>query len=207
MQVGRRSEGDIRASALEFLNRYHPDDTTPVPIEKIVEFDLRLDIIPVPNLRKSHGIDGALSQDFSQIYVDEYAYNYQPNRYRFTLAHEVGHFVLHRADLENHAVNTIDDWLVYAKEVAGLGDWFETQAHIFARHLLMPSHHLESKFMDFLPEVELLIEQAIAQNIQRSEYLAPAVSKMARMLSPVFQVSEDAARVRIQTHNLDSSFR
>ena len=71
MQVGYRSEDDIRESALEFLKRYHPDDTIPVPIEDIIEFDLRLNIIPIPNLQRLYSIDGALSQDLSQIYIDE----------------------------------------------------------------------------------------------------------------------------------------
>ena len=204
MQVEHRSEDDISESALVFLRKYHPNDTIPVPIEDIIELDLRLNIIPVPDLRKSHGIDGALSQDFSQIYVDEYVYSNVPNRYRFTLAHEIGHFVLHKSDLENDEVNTIDDWLIYAKTVADLGDWFETQAHIFARHLLMPSYHLEAQFHHFLPDVNRLIQSAKKQDIKRLNYLDPAVSAMARMLSPVFEVSEDAARVRILTHKLDN---
>jgi Zn-dependent peptidase ImmA (M78 family) len=202
MQVGNRSEADIRESAHEFLREYHPDNTIPVPIEEIIEFGLRLDIIPVHNLRQSHGIDGALSRDFSQIYVDEYVFNNWPNRHRFTLAHEIGHLVLHKSDLENDEVNTIDDWLIYAKTVASFGDWFETQAHIFARHLLMPTCHLESQFNNFLPDIERLVQDAKKGNIERLNYLDPAVYAMARMLSPVFEVSEDAARVRILTHKL-----
>lgn len=204
MQVRYRSESDISEAALDFLRKYHAIDTIPVPIENIIEFDLGLDIIPVPGLLRSHDIDGALSQDFSRIYVDEYVYNERPNRYRFTLAHEVGHLVLHKTELESDKISSINDWLEYAKHVVGVGDWFESQAFFFARHVLMPSHHLEVKFNQYLPEVDLLVEAARNNGINRSRYLDGAVTAMSRKISGAFAVSEDAARVRIVTHKLDN---
>lgn len=204
MQIGYRSDDNIKEAALEFLSTYHTDDTIPVPIESIIEFDLKLDIIPVPNLHKNHGIDGALSQDFTQIYVDDYAFENWPNRHRFTLAHEIGHYVLHRSDLENGEINTVEDWLVYAKEIAGIGNWFETQAHIFAGYLLMPPQHLESHFYRLLPEIEKLIQSAKNNGIERARYLDAAVNAMAAKLSEVFDVSESAAKVRILRQKLDN---
>ena len=38
----------LRAVADEFLKQHHPSGELPIPIEKIVEFRLRLDIVPVP---------------------------------------------------------------------------------------------------------------------------------------------------------------
>lgn len=52
MQIEYRSDESIKESTQEFLRRYHPDDTIPVPIEEIIEFDLGLDIIPVPGLSR-----------------------------------------------------------------------------------------------------------------------------------------------------------
>lgn len=204
MQIGYRSDENIREAALEILRKYHPNDTIPIPIESIIEFDLELDIIPVPNLHKNHGIDGALSQDFSQIYVDDYAFENWPNRHRFTLAHEVGHYVLHKSDLENGEINTVEDWLDYAKEIAGIGNWFETQAHTFAGYILIPPHHLESQFNRFLPEIEKMIQAAKNSGIERARYLDGAVYAMAAKLSEVFYVSESAAKVRILRQRLDS---
>ena len=40
----------LRRSADEFLARYHPDGTMPVPIENIIEYKFGLDIVPVPGL-------------------------------------------------------------------------------------------------------------------------------------------------------------
>ena len=41
---------DVGKKAAEFLRKYHPTLELPVPIEKIVEFSLGLDIVPMPNL-------------------------------------------------------------------------------------------------------------------------------------------------------------
>jgi Zn-dependent peptidase ImmA (M78 family) len=53
-------------------------------------------------------------------------------RQRFTLAHEIAHFVLHR-DLIGDGV--IDDAMYRSK----LGDWYERQANRWAADLLMPA--------------------------------------------------------------------
>lgn len=41
---------DIRNSADNFLKQYHPSREIPVPIEEIIEFQMGLDIVPIPGL-------------------------------------------------------------------------------------------------------------------------------------------------------------
>ena len=41
----------IRPYAQLFLEKYHPTKTVPIPIEEIIEFELKMDIIPMPNLK------------------------------------------------------------------------------------------------------------------------------------------------------------
>jgi hypothetical protein len=84
----------ITQKAEEFLSRYHPSVTIPIPIEEIAEFKLEVDIVPIPNLRRDFETDGFTSTDLKQIYVDEHLFSEFPARYRFTLAHEVAHIVL-----------------------------------------------------------------------------------------------------------------
>lgn len=93
----------------EVLRRYHPQDTLPVPIEEIIELQLKLDIVPTPGLLKGFEIDGFLTRDFSSIYVDDFVQSNRPTRYRFTLAHEVGHLILHKELLEGLA--TFETWI------------------------------------------------------------------------------------------------
>ena len=204
MQIGYRSDDNIKVVAQEFLLKYHPDDTLPVPIEDIIEFDISLNIFPMPDLKRNYGIDGALSQDFSLIYVDKYCYDNWPNRYRFTLAHEIGHYILHKSDLEDGLpeINSVEDWVVSAKKIASVGSWFETEASSFASYVLMPSHHLESEFNRILPEIELMIQVAIDNKLTRQYYLEGAIDAMASRLSRIFQVSEEAVKVRISKQKL-----
>ena len=65
---------DINDCAEEFLKKHQADVTLPVPIEEIIEFNLRLDIIPFPNLLNNFDIDGFISGDLSCIYVDEFIF-------------------------------------------------------------------------------------------------------------------------------------
>jgi len=90
------SYGDLRRRAGDFLRTHHPDGTIPIPIEEIVESQHRIDIIPVPGLHKAFEVDGFISSDLKAITVDAFVYEQRPGRYRFTLAHELAHAVLHR---------------------------------------------------------------------------------------------------------------
>jgi hypothetical protein len=93
--VRHLSYDQLRRQAEAFLTRYHASKRIPVPIEQIVEFGLKLDIVPIPGLEEAFEVVGFTSSDLSEITVDEYVYESQANRYRFTLAHEDGHVVLH----------------------------------------------------------------------------------------------------------------
>ncbi len=75
----------------------------PVDVFSLVELQLRLDVIPFDDLQAKYRIDAALTQDFTGMYVDAESYVFwergpvwKQNRLRFTVAHEIGHWVLHR---------------------------------------------------------------------------------------------------------------
>lgn len=81
------SYDDLRRQADAFLANHHPAGTIPVPIEEIIEFQLSIDIVPMPGLHTLIETDGFITSDLKEIYVDELVYTKWPNRYRFTLAH------------------------------------------------------------------------------------------------------------------------
>jgi len=130
----------IRKRADEFLARHHPTGEIPVPIEEIVDLKLRMDIIPIPGLRFSHDIDGFTSSDLKAISVDDQAASNYPCRYRFTLAHELGHVVLHAPLYEEHSFSAISEWKDF---VAGIPEveygWLEYQANAFAAWYSFPT--------------------------------------------------------------------
>jgi Zn-dependent peptidase ImmA (M78 family) len=97
MRAPKLSYEDIRRRADDFLLTHHPSHVLPIPIEDIIDLQLRVNIVPVPSLRQAFDIDAFTSSDCTEITVDEAIYNKQPHRYRFSLAHEVGHILLHAA--------------------------------------------------------------------------------------------------------------
>ena len=86
----------ILERACAFLREHNALDSIPVNIEAIVEFELGIGITTMPNLQRDFGTEGFTSSDFSTIYVDEGVFWDVPVRYRSTLAHEIGHLVLHQ---------------------------------------------------------------------------------------------------------------
>lgn len=112
MQVKFLSKERIEEIAEQFLAKYNPDNIFPLDIEGIVEFKLPLDdIVPVENLKRETDHDAYLSKDLKTIFVDQYIYHNVEARYRFTLAHEVGHLVLHRRIFEKLDYESPEEFL------------------------------------------------------------------------------------------------
>jgi hypothetical protein len=65
---------DLRRKADEFLAKYHPAGTIPVPIEEIIEFQFRIDIVPTPGLHQLLETDGFITSDLREIRVDQFVY-------------------------------------------------------------------------------------------------------------------------------------
>jgi Zn-dependent peptidase ImmA (M78 family) len=68
---------------------------------------------------------------------------HHPNRQRFTLAHEVGHLVLHRAEITKqiHVDKGFPMLMRNAESATGVDD-MEIEANFFAAELLMPEEFL-----------------------------------------------------------------
>ena len=95
------SYSDISQRVEFFFNEYHPSIDIPIPIEEIIELKIGLNIFPYPRLYRDHALNGFLSHDLSTISVDEYQYEQLNEKYRFTLAHELGHYILHKSFYQN----------------------------------------------------------------------------------------------------------
>lgn len=64
--------------------------------------------------------------------------NHHPNRQRFSLAHEIGHFYLHKDHFEHQDEDTTH---------RQMKDIMETEANVFASEFLMPSILVKEKFV------------------------------------------------------------
>jgi hypothetical protein len=89
---------DIWKQADELRQCLLPQNTLPVPVLDLAEFDLGLELDPKANLRRAGDIDALLLGDLNTIVVDRDAFMdpRAENRLRFSVAHEIGHLILQR---------------------------------------------------------------------------------------------------------------
>src|SRR4030043_885605 len=134
---------DLRKKADEFLREHHPSGNIPVPIEEIVEFDFGINIVPVLGLQREFEVEGFTSGDLKNIYVDEYVYTDRITRFRFTLAHEMGHIVLHSHLYRTHRFKAIQGWKEFINSLTEEEhSWLEYQGYAFAGLVLVPKQSL-----------------------------------------------------------------
>ena len=191
----------IREEAEIFRKEHIFTSDLPVDIEHVIEATMGIIIIPVESLQKHCDMDGFISQDYKAIYVDEFLYTDDRyyKRVRFTIAHEIGHYVLHRSTIDNHKFRDVDDWIRFRlnlnDETVG---WFETQASEFAGRLLVP--------------IDPLVEEFRAKrNIVLKKYASwdskpvpddDLFSMVAPMICGRFDVSSDVIERRLRKENV-----
>ncbi len=103
------SYGDLRERAAAFLEEFHEERTLPVPIEEIVEFDYEIEVIPIDGILDDLEIDAFLTSNLKTIYVDEFVMKHRHRRLRFSLAHELAHFELHRPLYEEARITSVQE--------------------------------------------------------------------------------------------------
>jgi Zn-dependent peptidase ImmA (M78 family) len=146
----------------------HGIDEPPVPVDKIAE-NLGLEVRLAP-LRGD--LYGALIRSDHEMYIGVNSLNH-PNRRRFTIAHELGHFVLHKG-IKVHIdkgfrVNWRDD-----ESSEAVSDE-EMEANRFAAELLMPI-------------------QFVKKDIEKLRGVGP---ETVALLAKKYKVSSQAMRIRL----------
>jgi len=137
----------LRAEADRFLTRYHESGEMPIPIEKIVEFKLGLDIVPVPGLQEEFDVDAFITSDLAEIRVDRFIQENRPSRYRFSLAHEVAHLVIHQDIFKLLTFSTIAQWKDVMSSIPEEPySWIEWQAYALGGLILVPGQPLRDLF-------------------------------------------------------------
>lgn len=198
---------EIWDKAEQFRNRYWPENTIPVDMEYIIEARLNLSIVPDHDIRRMVSIDAYLTSNLSEIVVDYDQYMDEENRYtkrlRFSFAHEIGHYVLHRKIYEKFDITTPEEYYEFVttcseKEYRS----FEWQANEFAGRLLVPRDKLQEHLQKIYEELE-------AKNAQRLWDESPdfVLERSAPTLCKPFGVSEDVIIRRVQEEGLVRSIR
>ena len=186
----------VREAAEEFRRSYVFSDGIPVGIELIIQQTMGIQTIPMENLQLDCDMEGYISRDFRYIYVDKRLYdddNYY-KRVRFTIAHEIGHLVLHRSKIEMMKFNSEDEWKNFRIKLENDSlIWFEWQANEFAGRLLVPLDQLVIAFKEARTEI---LKKNISWNAPKIDD-EDLFSMIAPIIAPKFDVSPIVIEKRI----------
>ena len=87
---------DVTRESVNFLKLYYSSLKPPIPIEDIIEIKMGIGLSIVPGIKLLLGIDSFINSDFTGITIDEDCFKLYPERTRFSIAHEIGHLILHK---------------------------------------------------------------------------------------------------------------
>ncbi len=178
-------------------------DKLPLDLISFVELDLRLDLIPYDGLKNDFGADAALLTDFSGFYIDGEIFDRidvvrgsQLNRLRFSIAHELGHFFLHRDHFEAAEIQTSEHLLEWLNLHDGKKYDFEREANEFAGRILVPADVLRECFDRMLPKMD--------EQYGRHAWVTNAEirSKAAELIAPRFGVHPIAIETRFDREGI-----
>jgi len=142
------TDAEIWQKVEDFRSLHRPyldAEQNPLDLLTFVELQLRLDVIPYDGLSRNFSADAAVLGDFSGLYIDGHLFDRaetlrfgEQNRLRFSLAHEIGHIILHRALYENAGVADRESLLEWLNDHLGEKYRIEREANEFAGRLLVP---------------------------------------------------------------------
>ncbi|MEI7732739.1 MAG: ImmA/IrrE family metallo-endopeptidase [Verrucomicrobiota bacterium] len=182
---------EIWRQADEFRSRVWPSDAIPIGVLEVVEFELDLEVRPISRLKEDNDIDALLLGDWKTIVVDQVQYMDQryANRLRFSMAHELGHYVLHQTVFQQIPRGSIQEWTEFMRDMPEKEySFLEYHAYEFAGRFLVPPRALRQEFDATL----LLAEQngmprTQLQGDAHLQYLAKPVSRAFAVSSSVIE--------------------
>jgi len=194
------SSQDLERIAKQFLQQHHPSLELPIPIEEIAEFAVGLNIVPIPGLYRDYKIESWLSCDQKAVFVDLRQCEEMETRYRFSLAHEIGHLLLHADLYREVSLGSFEDWISFHEGLdPATRDSLEWQARSLAGRILVPAEPLVRHAQEQIDAVKLRLPKGVDP-----EALFGAV---AIPLSDIFNVHEEVVRIRLSGDGIGRRLR
>ncbi len=186
--------GEATKNKANWFRQKFWDNSIPVDIEHIVEIKMKMDIIPVSELKRDCDADALIASDWKSVYVDKNGYldeRYQ-NRLRFSLAHEIGHFVLHKNLYNSFKIDTPENFYRLIDKIPSQQyGYLEMQSNYFANFLLVPRDRLaveKEKALSNLKKTGDINRDNINEKLLFS-YLAGPISKIFGVSSQVIEIA------------------
>ncbi|MCL5794760.1 MAG: ImmA/IrrE family metallo-endopeptidase [Patescibacteria group bacterium] len=131
-------------------------DRIPVDIENIVEVILKIKVCPIPDIKMNFDVDSYFATDGeeSRIFIDKHIYDHpKNNRCRFSYAHELSHYLLHKKFYIEENITDFEKYLDFQKtltltEIKRL----EFQAYTLAGYLLLPRQIFTTTLRNLIKE-------------------------------------------------------
>jgi Zn-dependent peptidase ImmA (M78 family) len=175
-------------------------DVPPIDVIYIAEVILKLDVIPLPDLFADQHKDAALLADLTGIYVDEDAYlawdkkeRWVEKRLRFSFAHELAHYVLHREDVIAGGPASTAEFITWATEQNKYNS-AEYQADEFAGRFLVPLDILQREYDTHC--------QKLAATGMAWREIEGMREYIAKQIAPRFGVNHQVIEVRFDREGL-----
>lgn len=185
---------EIKKKAESFQTKYW-DKKLPVDIEKVIDVNLEINIIPLPGLENICNTNALITSDWNSLYVDQDLFEDERryNRLRFSLAHEIGHYILHKNFYTNLEIKSFEGFYNFINLMPNEQYGFlETQANKFANYLLIPRN---------------LVGKMLEKEIEKTDKLdiddfdkALLKSYIASSLSKDFGVSQNTMEIALNEY-------
>jgi len=183
------SNKEIKKSAETAYASLNRENIFPVPIDNIIE-GMGFIIIPIHRLKMDMGIDAFINKR-KELYIDYDSYMSNSYRYRFSMAHELGHFFLH-SDIFND-IDDIPSFInFYNSTSPNVLDMIESQANTFASFFLCPYNHVKDAIQKFI--IEPMIKAKITKD---KTFIADAANYKIDAIAKYFMVSSQAMSIRL----------
>lgn len=174
----------------------------PVDVLTVAEIDLKLDPLRFDDLWTKYRRDAALTPNFTGIYVDTESYDlwekggalWKQRRLRFSVAHEIGHYVLHREIASKVAFRDFDEFARWTNDNHGQKYTLEQEANEFAGRLLVPPERLRQGLDSFAPGLEKAMPHWFTSMDARGAFAESATN--------LFQVSQQAIETRLDREGI-----
>lgn len=165
----------------------------------IAEFELGLEIRPISRLKEDNDVDALLLGDWQTIVVDQNQYmdDRYTNRLRYSIAHELGHYVLHKEVFSQIPKGSLEEWIAFMRDMPEKEYCFlEYHAYEFAGRFLVPPDALKQ-------ELEAAIKIAEQCGMPRGQLQDEAhMQYLAKPISRKFEVSSSVIERRLAKEKL-----
>jgi len=151
LKFSELSYTEIRRKADVFRKRYWGVKPMPLDVELIAERDFNLAIDIYHDLNTQFDVLGYIDLSKKKIIIDEHLFEHNVQRSRFTIAHELGHIILHEQIYKTAKISSPDEYNSFRNSFTeDEYDSFEWHANTFAGCLLVPTEILVSEYKRIL---------------------------------------------------------